>query len=506
MMEVNIASCVLPKDWEADVLLLPLCKDTDLNSLPQEIKSSILNLVNSLALTDFHGEEGEMFLIHRSILDNIKRVFLIGVGEKCTQHYLREAIGSASRFCRQLKLETLLIPLELCQTLGIRTHNFVEAVTSGALLGLYVFNEYKSDPKENSDPKSLTFVSTNNIWSVQSVVQNTTNCIQGIISARDLGNTPSNVLTPEKLSEYARDLARNHEDLECEVLDTTKLKELGCNGILAVGEGSKNPPCMVVLIYIPPTKDEYLNPIVFVGKGISFDSGGISLKSADDMHIMKNDMAGVAAILGALKAIVQQKIRYPVIAVLPCAENMPDGNSMKPGDIIRMLNGTTVEIMNTDAEGRLVLADALVYAHNICKPEVVVDIATLTGSCMTALGDEIAGLFTSDDDLAQLIVRIGSDVDELFWRLPLHENYIHKLDSDVADLKNTAGSIGGSICAALFLKQFMDKDIPYAHIDIASVDWQENDSSLCPTGSSGFGVRTLVELVRHYDNQLNINS
>jgi len=281
--------------------------------------------------------------------------------------------------------------------------------------------------------------------------------------------------------------------MRCEILDKAQIEAQGMGGLLAVGAGSADAPCLIVLEYCPKGCEGH-KPLTLVGKGLCFDSGGLSLKPAQDMHHMKGDMGGAAAILGALEAIALDALPRRIAAVLACAENMPDGKAMRPGDVVTTLAGLNVEILNTDAEGRMVLCDALCYAQRRFAPEVLVDVATLTGACAVALGSQMAGLFCADAALSEQLRVLGAAVGDHVWPMPIWEPYKELLKSEVADLANIGPREGGAINAAVFLKQFVEKDLRWAHIDMAGTDRIDKGTALAPAGGSGYGVRLLTAL------------
>ena len=312
---------------------------------------------------------------------------------------------------------------------------------------------------------------------------------EAVCLAKDLVNTPANLLPPLAMADKARELCSGLP-LTCTVLDREALHEEGLNALLAVGRGSANEPVLIRIEYIPQGQEE-ANPLVLVGKGLAFDSGGISLKPSAGMHEMKSDMAGAAAVLAVMTLVARVGGRRRVVGLLPCAENMPDGLAMRPGDVIRTMKGTTVEVLNTDAEGRLVLCDALTYAQKHWKPEAMVDIATLTGACVVALGTDVAGLFATDDVLAGAISTLGLERGERFWRMPLWNLYAENIKSPTADLANVGPREGGAVNAAVFLKHFVD--VPWAHLDIAGPAFSGKKKG-STGGGTGFGVRTLAAL------------
>lgn len=308
----------------------------------------------------------------------------------------------------------------------------------------------------------------------------------GIEAAKRLGDTPPNICTPSFLAKQAKKLAKEHESLEVSVLDEKDMKEMGADAFVSVAKGSKEPGKLVILNYQGAKKSDA--PHMLVGKGITFDTGGISLKPGQKMDEMKYDMCGAASVLGTVRSIVELQPKINLIAILTCAENMPAGNASKPGDVVKSLSGQTIEILNTDAEGRLVLCDALTYGIKEYKPESVVDIATLTGACMAALGGVNSGLFSSDDDLAEELISAGEIANDAVWRLPLQQEYQSLLDSNFADIANIGGPLAGATTAACFLSRFT-KDTPWAHLDIAGTAWNSGGKE---KGATGRPVSLLV--------------
>lgn len=317
--------------------------------------------------------------------------------------------------------------------------------------------------------------------------------VAGIELAKEWANRPANHATPSHLAEAARKLGRKPR-IRTEVLGPKEVAALGMGAFMAVAQGSSQPLRFIVMHYQGGSKGSA--PVVLVGKGITFDTGGICLKPAANMHAMKGDMSGAAAVLATLVACAGDELPRRVVGIMACAENMPGGNAMRPGDVVRAASGDTVEIQNTDAEGRLALCDALDYAQKQWTPAAVVDIATLTGACAVALGTQVAGLFCDDDALAEHIRAAGAVGGENYWPLPLWKGYEDNLKSEVADICHMGPREGGAIHAALFLKHFVREGVRWAHLDIAGVDWATKKTALCPVGSTGFGARTLLELAR----------
>ncbi|RME64602.1 MAG: leucyl aminopeptidase, partial [Nitrospirae bacterium] len=315
--------------------------------------------------------------------------------------------------------------------------------------------------------------------------------VDAVFFARDLINRPSNELGPEQLAEAG--LSLKSKRVKVTVYDRKKIESFGMDAFLAVSKGSTREPRLIVVEYNGGRK----GPIALVGKSITFDSGGLSLKPSDAMEKMKYDMSGGAAVLGTIKAVSALDLPVKIIGILPATDNMPGGSATKPGDVVKSITGKTIEILNTDAEGRLALADAIGFVRERYKPEAIVDIATLTGACVIALGPEAAALMSNNDRLAEMLVDASSETGERLWRMPLYDDYAEYLKSDIADLKNIGGRAGGLITAGYFLKEFAG-DTPWAHIDIASVAWSDKDRFYYTKGPTGFGVRTFVELLRDY--------
>jgi leucyl aminopeptidase len=315
-----------------------------------------------------------------------------------------------------------------------------------------------------------------------------------------MANEPGNCWTPRHFAKYAEKMAKELK-LQCTILEKSHMSQLGMGGILAVNKGSEEAPKVVILEYTPEKKADTVDTVLLVGKGLTFDSGGISLKPAQGMMDMKYDMCGGAAVLSAMEAVVREKPAIRVVTIVPSTDNMAGGGAVKPGDVITHYGGITSEIENTDAEGRLILADALAYGIEKYHPACVIDLATLTGAVIIALGHHYTGLLSNNDRLAEKLIDAGKICGEPLWRLPLGEVYVKQLKSKVADLKNTGGRPAGCITAAEYLHQFVGK-VPWAHLDIAGTAWDFTEKTYIPKGPSGVGVRTLVELLRRWENGL----
>ncbi|HLZ67251.1 MAG TPA: leucyl aminopeptidase [Aliidongia sp.] len=372
-------------------------------------------------------------------------------------------------------------------------------VAFGARLRTYRFDKYRTRMKAEQKPtlKKLT-VQSDAATAAKKVFGDLDKLADGIFFTRDLVSEPGNILYPESLAEQAMTLTEL--GVEVEVLDEKKMKKLGMGALLGVGQGSARPPRLVVMAWLG-AKDKQVAPIAVVGKGITFDTGGISLKPGAGMEEMKWDMGGSGTVIGLMKALAGRKAKVNVVGIVALAENMPDGNAIRPGDILTSMSGQTIEVNNTDAEGRLVLADALWYTQDRFKPRLMVNLATLTGAILVALGSEYAGLFSNNDELAERLTAAGKAVGEQLWRMPLNEAFDRAIDSDVADMKNITGDRNaGSSIGGVFLQRFVN-GVPWAHLDIAGMAWSKKDTATVPKGATGFGVRLLDRFVAdHYED------
>lgn len=418
---------------------------------------------------------------------------LVGLGKAETLDLdgFRAAVGTAARVAASQEIDCLAVDPEHLDRLGLARDLTSELVVA-MLLANYRFDAFKSEPGEEDCPRSLLILDRRP--DLPARIDRARAVAEGVRLARDLVNTPANVATPEHLADVARGLA-TESGFGLEVLGPDEITALGMGCFASVFRGSATPARFIVLDSRPGSPEK---PLVFVGKGVTFDTGGISLKPAAKMHEMKGDMAGAAAILGLFKVLGQAGGGCPrVVGLLPCTENMPGGRATKPGDVVTAMNGTTVEILNTDAEGRLILADALAYSRRF-EPAVLVDMATLTGACLVALGTKVAAVFATTAELDLRIREGGSRVGERFWPMPLWAEYGVPLKSEVADLKNIATREGGAIHAAMFLKNFVPEGVDWAHLDIAGPAWTDENASIFRPGGTGFGVRTLWELIGAY--------
>ncbi len=454
--------------------------------VPQELGEAAGTLLSD---GDFSGKEDETALIYAPDGLSTPRLLLVGLGERVsfTLDKLRRISATAAKRARSLKLDEAAFTLPVPDGFGAR--EAAESAAEGAALGLYRFDRYKTG-EENRELTTFTLVSEDE----DAVVAGTEAGVKlaaGALLARDLANEPSNAATPEYLAEKAREIAERY-GMEITVLDRAGIEAEGMGGLATVGRSSTNEPRFIALEHRKGTEDEA--PVVLVGKAVTFDSGGISIKPSSGMEDMKYDMSGGAAVLGAMEAVGSLGLPLNVIALVPATENLPGGNAFKPGDVLTLRSGKTVEIVTTDAEGRLILADALSYARRY-EPAAVVDCATLTGACHVALGDHASGLMGNDDGLIAEVQAAGEASGERAWHLPLFCEYTEQIKGNTADIKNSGGRYGGASTAGAFLKEFVE--YPWAHLDIAGTAYNSKQkNAYTPKGASGTPARLLVEFLR----------
>ena len=435
------------------------------------------------------GKSLELTLLHHPPGVAAKRVLLVGAGksEKFQPAELRKVVGAAVRLLKSKSVKRIAFGIDP----DYATADYVSAAVEGALLGDYETDRYKTGNDKKSIDEFLV-----GAWGGAGADEGTAGVSRGRILGeaqnftRSLVNEPGNLLTPAKMAEAARQMASAFQ-LECQVLDRAQMEELGMRALLGVAQGSAEPPAFIVIRY-KPEKAESAAHLGLVGKGVTFDTGGISIKPADSMEKMKYDMAGGAAMLGAMQAIAQLKPAMAVSAFIPCVENMPGSRAQRPGDIVAAMSGKTIEVINTDAEGRLILADALTYARRQGCTHLV-DAATLTGAVSVALGHLNVGLFANDEGMRDRVLRAAKAEGERMWTLPLEDDYKDYLKSAFADLANVGGRYGGAVTAAVFLKEFAE-DTPWVHLDIAGTAWLDENKPFLAKGPTGVAVRTLVRL------------
>jgi leucyl aminopeptidase len=451
---------------------------------------------------DFRGKEGEMIVVYPGKGFRIRRLLVVGLGdrEKITLEKIRRTAAGAAKRARGYKIASLAIEMidfaSVNDILQCTYSDAVLALSEGAALSLYSYDKYVTQSEKKVKKITSLVVFTDR-------KRHTADCSRGVAIAsvlcdttylaRDLENAPANEVTPETLARIARSSARSY-NYTARIFDTRKIEQLGMGGLIAVSRGSAQPPRLIILEY--GRKNTKTDTIVLVGKGITFDSGGISIKPAAGMAEMKMDMSGAAAVIGTLEACARLKLGVHLIGLIPATENMPGGRALKPGDIIRHYNGITTEVDNTDAEGRLILADALAFALTF-KPDAIIDLATLTGACVVALGHHATGMLGTSEELMARLTSAGERTYERVWRLPLFDEYEKQIKSDIADVKNTGGRWAGAITAAWFLKRFV-AHYPWVHLDIAGTAMAEEPGDYIPKGGTGVGVRLLTEMLRQW--------
>jgi len=470
------------------------CFEDDKDGLFTTCDQALDGCLERLAATkEFSGKVNTSRLIYTLGRMPAERLVLVGLGKKAEldDERLCRAAGNAMQALRGARAASFASALPLA---GARA-NALEMACEGALLGSYSFDQYKTRNKEERfsfDTMTLLLPAGTTVEEAGARVERVQAVWLGVSTARDLVSHPGNVVTPGYLAQTAQALAERQE-LTCRVLEMDELQKLGMNALLAVGKGSVESPRLIVLEYRGAGAE--VAPVALVGKGITFDSGGISIKPGPGMEEMKTDMAGAAAVLGTLEAASTLKLPVNLVGIIPTAENMPGSKAFKPGDVLTSMSGTTIEITNTDAEGRLILCDALHYAVANYKPQVMIDLATLTGACVVALGHEASGMFGNDQGVIEDLKRAGERTGERVWEMPLWEEYGEGMKSEIADLKNAGSRDGGSILAAWFLKQFVG-ETKWVHLDIAGTAWLDKARPYIPKGASGVGVRLLIEYLR----------
>ncbi|WP_341791620.1 leucyl aminopeptidase [Rickettsia endosymbiont of Gonocerus acuteangulatus] len=472
--------------------------DSDLISLDQQHHGLISKTIaNKLQFT---GKYGQIKIIPSVVKSGeVKYLVLAGLGseEKLTEVKIEELGGKILQNVTNAKITT--IGLKIKNRINNFTSSLVASlIASGALLASYRFDKYRTTLKEADKFVVESFeISTDNNAEAAKLFEVKKLIAEGVFFTRDISNEPSNIKTPQI---YAERIAEKLEELNVDVsiLGEREMKNLGMGALLGVGQGSQNESKLVVMEYQGASKNAPY--IALVGKGVIFDTGGISLKPSNNMHLMRYDMCGSAAVVGTMIAVASQELPVNIVGVVGLVENMPSGNAQRPGDVVTTMSGQTAEVLNTDAEGRLVLADAVWYAQEKFKPKCVIDVATLTGAIVVSLGPTYAGCFSNNDELADKLIKAGEEVNEKLWRMPLHEDYDAMINSDIADMANIGNVPGaaGSSTAAHFIKRFIQEGVEWAHLDIAGVANSSKPSSLGPKGAVGYGVRLLEKFINTY--------
>jgi leucyl aminopeptidase len=496
MLDIAFAKAVLPK---TGVLVLPLAEGAALEGMAATLDEALGGgLTRALEAAQFTGKKGQSATLLAPGA-GLQKVVVIGLGKPETAARAAEALGGAAAAALAKETAASLLAAGMDPTLAAH-------IGLGARLRSYRFDKYRTTVKDDEKPKltRLTILAADPVKS-RAAYAPLAAVAEGVEFTRDLVTEPANVLYPAEFADRTEGLKKL--GLKIEVFDKKDLEKLGFGSLLSVSWGSAREPRMVVLQWLgasglmkedgkKPKKPK--DPIVFVGKGVTFDTGGISIKPAAGMEDMKWDMAGAGTVVGLMAALAGRKARVDAVGLVGLVENMPSGTAVRPGDVVKSYSGQTIEILNTDAEGRLVLADVLYYAQERFAPKYMIDLATLTGAIIVGLGHEYAGLFSNNDDLAEKLLAAGKVTGEGVWRMPLApngESYDKNLDSPIADVKNIGGGrAGGSITAAQFLQRFVNGK-PWAHLDIAGMAWATKDGAVTPKGATAFGVRLLDRLV-----------
>ncbi len=449
-----------------------------------------------IAAGDIRGRSGEFALVHSMGRVPSPRVIVAGLGKSDDFDIdkVRSVSADLARFLRRNRIKDAGVITHGAGIGGLGTEDCASAIAEGTLMGLYRFMRHKKPPEEDFEVESLTLVEhdATKVASLESGIERGRILAEAANFCRDLANEPSNYLTPTEMADRAKDLAAD-TGLECEIFGPGWMSEKGMGGVLGVAAGSSQEPRFIVLRYNGGGDSK---PLALVGKGITFDTGGISIKPAAGMEEMKGDMSGGASVIAAMGAIARLRPAANVVGIVPATENMPGGSAIKPGDVLKTMAGKTIEVINTDAEGRLILSDGLAYAREQ-DASAIVDIATLTGAISITLGNVAMGAMGNDPGLMERLKQAASDAGEKIWELPMYDEYKEQIKSDVADMKNTGGRGAGSITAAMLLKEFVD-DTPWVHLDIAGVDNYDRDKGVIVKGASGIPVRTLVNLAMQY--------
>lgn len=497
-MKVEVVYGLL-QDFKADTLVVNLFEGVltpggATGAVDQAMKGAISDLI---AGGDFSGKAGDTAVLYPQGLIPARRIVLVGLGKQddFDLEVVRRASAVALKKARDLNARHVASIVHGAGVGGLQMQPAAQATVEGALLGLYAFAADKQNGNSKNQVTKLSLVTSaqDQLEKAQSGAAIAQKVSAGVNLARDLVNMPPNVATPTKMAETAREIAEA-SGMQLTIGDRDWAAERNMGAYLAVAKGAGEPPYFIVLEHNAGRSG--LDTVVLVGKGITFDTGGISIKPADKMGDMKSDMAGAAAVLAAMKVVGELDLPLHVVGITPCTENMPDAYAYHPADVIKASNGKTIEIISTDAEGRMILADALVFASQF-KPKAVVDLATLTGACVIALGNNVAaGLFCNQEKLSERLLKSGERTYDRVWPLPLWDDYKKAIKSTVADMKNSGGRFGGVGTSAVFLQEFTD--YPWAHVDIAGMALAEKADGYLPVGATGFGVRLLVDFLSNW--------
>ncbi|MDA8083411.1 MAG: leucyl aminopeptidase [Nitrospiraceae bacterium] len=469
-------------DCVCDALILPVIEGGSAEDL--SLGTSVPALLKNCLPSEFHGKKNELLLLPSPAGIKSKKLLLVGLGrkEELTPEIIRQAGGKALPHLRSTGARKVALAAAPLFDLKLSPVPFIE----GALLGLYTYDRYKKEKETKAIAEITVLTRPSRVLAAE--IGMITKLSGAVCFARDLVNTPSNDMTPTHMARAAA--ALRTKKMTVSVIEKKEAEKLGMWSYLSVSKGSDEPPKFIVLDYRGSKK----SPVVLIGKSVTFDSGGISIKPSDGLEKMKYDMAGGAAVLGVMKAVSDLGLPLHVVGILPATENLPGGNATRPGDVVRAITGTTIEIINTDAEGRMTLADAIGYAQRF-RPAAIIDIATLTGACAIALGSDAIAMMGTDRSLIETMRQAAETTNEKVWEMPLFEEYREYLKSDIADIKNVGGRSGSLPTSARFLREFVG-ETPWVHLDIAGTAWTEKERPYTPRGASGIGLRLLFETIR----------
>ena len=495
-MKISFAEFELPR---SGAVVVGVWEDGALTAPARQLdEASDGAITRALAASPrFRGKRNELVPLVAPAKLSVGRVVIVGLGkpESLDRRAAEDIGGTVVAHLNSAGMSEAVIAIDVGDAAAIKPAEAAAHLAFGAALRAYRFDKYRTTERPERKPTltALT-VAVPGASAARRAYKDLAAAAEAVAFTRDLVSEPANIIYPETLAEQAAGLSSL--GLEIEVLDEAKMTELGMHAILGVAQGSVRPPRLVVMRWNGGAQDA--PPLAFIGKGVTFDTGGISIKPAAGMGEMKWDMAGAGVVIGLMRLLAARGAKVNAVGVVGLVENMPSGSAMRPGDIVKSMSGQTIEVLNTDAEGRLVLADALWYCQDRFKPALMIDLATLTGAIVVALGHDYAGLFANNDELAERLAAAGKAVGEKLWRLPLDDSYNRAIDTDAADVKNIAGDrAAGSIIGAEFIQRFVNK-VPWAHLDIAGVAWSKKDAPTVPKGATAFGVRLLDRLVSDY--------
>ncbi|MGA8848657.1 MAG: leucyl aminopeptidase [Dehalococcoidia bacterium] len=478
---------------EADAIVVNLFEGVEqLGDATAAVDKALDGAISSLiSRGEIKGKFGEVSTVHTfgKLPAGIVAIAGLGKRQDFTVDKVRGVTGEFCRVLRKLNCHKIATILHGAGIGGIELGASAEAITEGTLLGLYSFTKYKKPDYKDIEEMLIVVREKEQVSILERAIGKGKTVASATNLARDMVNEPANYMTPSQMAEVAKEIASKY-NLEFKVFDREDMEAMGMGALLGVAKGSNQPPKLITLSYKGDEHSE--KALGFLGKGITFDSGGISIKASEGMEDMKDDMSGAAAAMTAIGAIAQLKPKINVTAVVPATENLPSGTALKPGDVLQAMNGKTIEVISTDAEGRLILADALSYAQKLGLSPII-DLATLTGACRVALGTLYSGLFSNNQDLADKVLKAAERAGERMWQMPMPEEYKEQNKSEIANVKNTGNRYGGAITAALFLAEFV-ANTPWVHIDIAGTALSNKESGYIVKGATGVGVRTLVEL------------